>query len=333
MEPATTAPASVTITSKATPLDFFLWLGALICLYASVTAIITLLFEYINHAFPDPLAYYGDTYSGSIRLAMATLIVLAPIGVYLLRTIRLSVMREPAKANIWVRRWALILTIFVAVAMGAIDLITLINTFLGGEITTRFLLKVFVVLLVSLFVGAHYIADFRGYWVTHPRRAALVGVKAGILAFAVVIAGFFIIGTPQEMRMLRFDEQKVSDLQGLQYQVVNYWQQKQTLPASLDALADPISGYMIPLDPQTNTPYRYETTGKNSFTICATFNQESVDMAGKGAYPSSEYGYRGDMAVNYPGMLMNENWQHGAGETCFERTIDPDLYPAYPKPL
>lgn len=329
MEPVTHAPASV--TSKATPLDFFLWLGALICLYASVTAIITLLFEYINHAYPDPLAYYGDAYSSSIRLSMAILIVLAPIGVYLLRTIRLSVMHEPAKANTWVRKWALILTIFLAVGMGAVDLITLINTFLGGEITTRFLLKVFVVLLVSLFVGAHYIADFRGYWVTHPRRAAMVGAKAAILAFAVVIAGFFIIGTPKEMRMMRFDEQKVSDLQGIQYQIVNYWQQKQILPQSLEALADPISGYMIPVDPETNLPYRYEATGKNSFTLCAIFNQESPDMTGMGAYPSGGYGK--DYAVSYPGAPMNENWQHGAGETCFERTIDPDLYPPYPKPL
>lgn len=330
MEPATTAPAGV--TSKATALDFFLWLGALICLYASVTSIITLMFEYINHAYPDPLAYYGDTYSGSIRLAMATLIVLAPIGVYLLRTIRLSVMREPAKANTWVRKWALILTIFLAVAVGAIDLITLINTFLGGEITTRFLLKVFVVLLVSIFVGAHYIADLRGYWVAHPRRASLVGAKAAILAFAVVIAGFFVIGTPKEMRMLRFDEQKVADLQGIQYQVVNYWQQKQVLPESLEALADPISSYMVPVDPETNLPYRFEVTGKNSFKLCATFNQPSPDMAGKGGYPTS-VGYRGDMDMAYPGMPMNESWQHGTGEACFDRTIDPDLYPPYPKPL
>jgi len=25
--------------------------------------------------------------------------------------------------------------------------------------------------------------------------------------------------------------------------------------------------------------------------------------------------------------LENANWQHGQGETCFERTIDPELYP------
>ncbi|MEA2701493.1 MAG: hypothetical protein QOE22_202 [Candidatus Parcubacteria bacterium] len=329
MDTAPQAPAAV--TSKATPLDFFLWLGALVCLYSSVIAIITLLFEYINHVFPDPLAYHADAYSGSIRVAMATLIVLAPIGIFLLRTIRLGVMREPAKAQIWVRRWALILTIFVAVAMGAIDLITLITTFLGGEITMRFILKVFVVLVVSLFVGAHYIADFRGYWVTHPRRAALVGAKAGILAFIVVVAGFFIIGTPSEMRLMRFDEQKVSDLQGIQWQVLDYWQSKQKLPTSLAGLSDPLSGSIVPVDPESNEPYRYEATGKSSFRLCATFNQSSPDTAGKGAYPSMGYGEGMDMS--YPSMPANENWSHEAGETCFERTIDPERYPPYPKPL
>jgi|TARA_Y100000310_G_scaffold325052_1_gene387926 hypothetical protein len=25
--------------------------------------------------------------------------------------------------------------------------------------------------------------------------------------------------------------------------------------------------------------------------------------------------------------IENANWQHSAGEECFERTIDPDLFP------
>ena len=34
----------------------------------------------------------------------------------------------------------------------------------------------------------------------------------------------------------------------------------------------------------------------------------------------------------YPGGV-NESWDHQAGRTCFERTIDKDIYPPYPKPL
>lgn len=323
MDTAPQAPAS--ITTKATPLDVFLWLTAIISLYGSVIAIVTLLFEYINWVYPDPLAYYGDMYGSSIRFAMASLIVLAPIGIFALRTIRLSIMREPAKAQIWVRRWALITTIFLAGAIAAIDLITLINTFLGGEITTRFLLKVFVVLLISAFVGLHYIADLRGYWIAHPRRAVLVGAKAGTLAFIVVAAGFFIIGTPAEMRLMRFDEQKIYHLQDIQYQVLNYWQQKQELPETLADLNDPLAGYVAPVDPQTGEPYRYEMTGDLSFTLCATFNLPTPHLEGRGGYPARD--------LSYPSMHMDENWDHATGETCFMRTIDPERYPPYSKPL
>lgn len=28
-----------------------------------------------------------------------------------------------------------------------------------------------------------------------------------------------------------------------------------------------------------------------------------------------------------PGSEFDANWEHAAGRTCFERTIDPDLYP------
>src|SRR4029077_5474016 len=57
---------------KVTPKDFFLWAGAMIALYSSVFAFIALLFQYINYAYPDPLAYsYVDPFSGGIRIAMA----------------------------------------------------------------------------------------------------------------------------------------------------------------------------------------------------------------------------------------------------------------------
>ena len=35
------------------------------------------------------------------------------------------------------------------------------------------------------------------------------------------------------MRLFRFDDQKVNDLTMLQYQIVNYWQQKERLPLAL----------------------------------------------------------------------------------------------------
>ena len=132
---------------KASPKDFFLWAAAMVSLYASVVSLIMLLFSYIEYAFPDALSYV-DPYSTSIRFAIASLVVLAPTFLILMRVIRSDIEGAPEKFDLWVRRWALYFTLFVAGITIVVDLITLINYFLNGDVTTRFVLKVLVVLLV-----------------------------------------------------------------------------------------------------------------------------------------------------------------------------------------
>ena len=314
-------------TSKTSPKDFFLWLGAIIALYGSITSFITLLFEYINYSFPDNLAGYADPYGGAVRFAMAALIVLVPTLIALFYFIRASIAQEAGKAHIWVRRWAIVLTLFIAAITILIDLITLVNTFLGGEISTRFGLKVFVVLLVALGVFLHFLADQKGYWILNRTKANMIGIAVGVLALITVVSGFFIIGTPSHVRMLRYDEQKVQDLQSMQYQVLNYWQMKRALPVESNALVDSLGGYTLPMDPQSKASYVYKATGKLTFALCATFNEATPDTAGKGAYPARD--------VAYPSMGggVSENWQHSAGVVCFTRTIDPELYPTNPVPV
>lgn len=321
-----TAPAS--ISSKTTPKDFFLWLLTVIALYGSITSLLALLFEYINYSFPDALAYYGDPYGGAVRFSMAALVVLVPTLLVLLRLIRGSIVKEPGKATIWVRRWALGLTLFIATVTILIDLVTLINTFLGGEISIRFGLKVAVVLLVALGVFLHFLADFKGYWIANVKKANLIGIGVGILAFVSVGAGFFIIGTPSEIRLMRFDEQKVNDLQNMQYQVLNYWQLKKALPQALTDLNDPLQNYLVPTDPQPGMSYTYEATDPLAFKLCATFNAPSSDMKGRGSFPSSNVAYPMPVGIDGGG----DSWTHEKGLTCFERTIDPSRYPSTPTP-
>lgn len=318
-----TTPAPAPTHAKTGPRDFFLWAGAVIALYGSVISVTTLLFEYVNRAFPDPLAYVGDPYGGGVRAAMAAVIVLVPTMLVLLRIIRKTIVQDPGKAEIWVRRWALVLTIFIAISTILVDLITLITTFLGGEISIRFGLKVAIVLLIALGVSLHFLADLKGYWRTNPKKADLVGIGTGLLVLLIVIAGFFIVGTPQDARLLRYDEQKQSDLQGLQYQILNFYQQKGELPKTLAELSDPLSGYGESMDPQSGAPYTYTVTGPLAFNLCATFNKETQDLKGQGDYPTR--------SVGFPGMAPDENWTHGAGETCFARTIDPERYPVFDK--
>ena len=306
---------------KTTPKDFFLWAGAMVALYAGVVAFITLLFQYINYTFPDPLRYYSDPYSSPIPYAMASLIVLTPVFLILMRVIRRNIAADPSRNEIWVRRWALFLTVFAAGATIVVDLIVLLTTFLSGEsLTTAFLLKVLVVLLVAGAGFMHFLADLWGYWAKNQPKARMVNYATGAAVLLAIVAGFFIVGTPQEARLMRFDQEKVYALQNIQSQIVNYWQTKQALPPTLSELNDPLYGMTVPVDPQTGGQYGYEPTSASAFKLCAMFNTASRPVL---AGYSDPYGrYMGD-----------QNWEHTAGEVCFDRTIDPERYPPYTKPV
>ncbi|MBP7770299.1 MAG: hypothetical protein KA066_00055 [Candidatus Pacebacteria bacterium] len=309
---------------KATPKDFFLWAGAMIALYAGIVAFISLIFDYLNYAMPDmALGYYVDPYA-SIAYEMASLIVLAPLFLILMRVIRRDIARDSSRAQVWVRRWALFLTLFVAGATIAVDLIVLLTTFLNGEeLSARFLLKVLVVLLVAGCGFMHFMADLWGYWARNPGYAKSVTWAVAALVVVSIVSGFFIVGTPQQARQYRLDEQRVNDLMNIQSQLVTYWQGKQKLPANLAELNDPLSYFTLPKDPATGEDYGYRTTnapGANpSFEVCATFAAPSRDATATDiATPAS-------VAVHKGGGM--DSWAHGAGQTCFERTIDPELYP------
>lgn len=312
-----------------TPKDFFLWVGAMASLYASVVSFITVVFEYINKAFPDPLEFYVDPYSGSMRMALATLVVAFPIFLALMHFIRKDIAEDPAKQDFWVRRWALTLTLFIAGVTVAIDVVTLINTYLGGDMTMRFGLKVLLVLLVALGGFLHFLADLRGHWNANPKGARLIGYFALALIIMTVVSGVLIMGSPSQVRLYRLDDQKVDDLQSIQWQIVDYWQTYEKLPKTLSDLTNNISGYAAPQDPQSGEAYGYEVIpGKQpAFKLCATFNAQDQDVSPAELARPAYTSYAGS-----DGGLLQDSWWHTEGDVCFTRTIDPERYPPYDDP-
>ncbi|MFA6414649.1 MAG: DUF5671 domain-containing protein [Candidatus Paceibacterota bacterium] len=315
---------------KTTAKDFFLWAGAIVSFYWSVIAFILLTFDYINYAFPNALSYYpADPYQSGISYEMASIIVLLPIYLLLMWLIHKDATRDPSRNEIWVRRWALILTLFVAGIAMAVDLITLLTTFLNGEaLTAAFLLKVLVIFLIAAGVFMHFIADLKGYWDLFPARRNAVRIGVAVLAVVTIVAGFFIVGTPAEARLARFDAQKVSDLQSIQYQVINYWQAKQKLPGVITDLNNSLSYGPLPIDPQTGASYVYQPGEGLSFKLCATFNAASrTNTLDYSRSTIVEPTPAQEKAILGGKVGIQDNWQHGAGQVCFERIIDPAFYP------
>ncbi len=315
-------------TTKTTPKDFFLHLGATIALYASAIALINLSFSVINYYFPDALAGYFS--SGSIAWPISMLVVLVPILYVLEWYIKKDLLASPEKKDLWVRKWRIYLTLFLTGIVIVGDLVTLINIYLNGEVTVRFIYKVLMVILVTGAIFKYYFFSINENMKWANLEKKIIPWFGIVITILVIVFGFLAVGSPGKQRALRFDNQRVNDLQNIQWQIVNYWQQKGSLPASLEVLNDSIAGSRIPLDPENKTAYEYSTSTKYKFELCSTFSLKYEDMKGKGEFGGYGYGSSIDMAYPsvYPSIgFVDENWKHEAGRVCFERTIDPERYP------
>ncbi|MDO8516282.1 MAG: hypothetical protein Q7S28_03465 [bacterium] len=146
----------------------------------------------------------------------------------------------------------------------------------------------------------------------------------GIVSVAI-IAGFFVAGSPTKQRMMKADQQRVNDLQSLQYAIINYWQAKQRLPVALADLNDPTRGVIVQKDPETGVDYEYSVTESLSFSLCAEFKTASD---GTGDNMRLTKPMPAPMAVS-EGSPLSDVWSHAEGRVCFDRKIDTDFY----KPL
>ena len=326
---------------------FFLCLGLLITLITSVISFLNLVFETLNKRFPDVLnASYQYGYSTyeyeGIRMALATLIIFFPVFIvvsYFWRKYTKGVM---GKIDEVIRKWVIYIILFLSTITIMVDLVTLIKYFISGEISTRFILKVIVTLVVAGLVGAYYIFLLREKN-SLSKTSLIFTITGAVLAIGAIVFSFMIMGSPAKQRQFRLDDRRIGDLQNIQYQVIYYWQSKEKLPEKLSDLSNPISGYSLPVDPEfeKGNTYEYFVKDKLKFELCATFAlpipQGWVEYSnGGGIMPMINYYGGKDIAVSsrpYPGGGTNESWDHQAGRTCFERTIDKDIYPPYPKSL
>jgi hypothetical protein len=303
-------------TKKTGPRDVFSHLLAIIFLYVSVFAFGSIIFSLIDLYFPDALVNYGSNARDGLRWPLAVLVVVFPCYLWLTWYLARDVELHHEKRDLKTRKWLLYFTLFATAIAIVIDLITLIFVFLNGTLSTPFVLKIVAVLAVASAIFTYYLWTIRKATpaLKHPAMRIFVYATVAIVT-AVILFGFYMAGSPQAERMRRFDETRVQSLQQLQYQITNYWQAKQKLPGSLGDLVDSINLTSLPKDPVTGAEYEYRATGATSFELCAVFQAASDNsLQDSKSYPVGMYG-------------EDAGFTHGAGRTCFQRTIDPDRFP------
>ncbi len=293
-----------------TPQRVVLQLGAMIAMYVSVSFLLTLLFGIINSVYPDDADTYWNIEQAteSVKLGIAMLVVFFPTLIILTRLSNNARRQENSITYTVLTKWVLYLSLLVGGFVLLGTLVTVIYTFLNGELTTRFIMKAGSMIGVVGIAFHYYLLDARNYWQTREDRSIMFGIGA-IIAVCVALAfGFRYIETPTTAREMRLDETQVSDLQNIQWQITSYLElSSSTLPVTLEeAYAD----MEVPTAPEGRDAYSYEITDKG-FKLCATFSRDYTN------------GFVDAVATFDQSMPIKnaDNWNYQAGRYCFERVV------------
>jgi hypothetical protein len=294
--------------------EAFLHLFSFACLFTTLVSLTVLLFQYLNRLFPD--AAFMDNYVDpvadltGIRWSMAAIIVTFPLFVWISRILARDLAQHPERARSAIRRWLTYITLLVTGLTLVGDVVTLVFYLLEGEITIRFLLKVFVVLLLAGVTFLYYLFSLR-----LPGPTPSVGRIPAIrllrwIAWATVAVtllwGVYLVGNPSTQRGRHLDNRRVEDLRMIQNEMRTYTlgdtfydgrnaptQLEKPLPADLRTLAANARYQRLTLsDPETGAAYEYRIVDPTHYELCATFETERRQ--------------RYDIA-----------WDHPAGRHCF----------------
>jgi len=292
--------------------NFVLQLGSLIALYVSLSALISVAFGVINFTFPDELweSWRYENAATQIRFGIALLIVFFPTYIVLTRMVNQSRRTSEGK-YLTITKWLIYLSLLVGGGVLLGDLVSVIWTFLNGEITSRFLVKAFTVLFVVGAAFKYYLFDVRGYWNTHESKSKMFGALSTALVIAVVVLGFYNIETPSEVREQALDEQQITDFTDIEWRVLEYYRVNDRLPQTLEMA---YGKGILPAAPEGREMYTYRTTSATSFELCGEFARASKEMT------TESIAIR-PVLDESPTIVNPYNWDHGEGSYCFERVI------------
>ncbi|HCC05919.1 TPA: hypothetical protein DEP94_00970 [Candidatus Nomurabacteria bacterium] len=337
--------------TKAKALDVFVYLGIGITLVVSVYNLLQILFTAIDRKFVDVLSSsYMDVYNSDMRMAVAFLVVMYPLYLILSWYTAKDIAKFLYKRDLTIRKVMIYTTIFITVCSIIGTLVSIIYTYLGGELSVRFAYKALSVFVVSLGVFGYYFYSVRRDYSVKSSIPVMATIVATVVVVASLVWSISIVGTPSEMRAKRMDGTRLLNISSIQQQIFSRFQTTDKLPLKLEELNDAFANYAVPIDPSTKESYVYKvvqqpvmkfnyTTNKKEmasnaiFQLCATFETtRNVNNNGAGyknlpimaglsstdiSYSISNYYYDGD---------QTPFWNHGVGETCFKRIISPDMY-------
>lgn len=290
----------------------FFYILSLIALVFVAISVGTVVFQIINKNIADIVLDYSGSFSSSgMKYAISALVVATPIYFLTAQQIYKNLRSGNMSADSGVRKWLTYLILLVAVVVMIGWLIALLNSFLGGELTTKFVLKALTALIISGVVFFFYLHDIRRDNVSSKDQTMSIYTWASLLVIiAVFITALFYVESPSQTRNRRIDERVLSNFSQIQSAVNDYYNKNNEMPSTLDVLKNEYS-YVndeVIINPATGQMIEYSVLEGDRFELCTEFMSDNRDSQ---LEPYKDY--------------YAQEWPHAAGRDCIQKTVQ--IYP------
>jgi hypothetical protein len=285
---------------------FFYVLSLVALIFMSVSVGI-IFFQIINKEIIDLINEYSGNYSdGAMKFAISAIIISAPIYYFTSKQIYKNLRQGKLEGEAGVRKWFTYLILLVSIIVMIVWLITTINGFLSGELTTKAILKALVALAISGITFSFYLYDIRRENIEGKKDKVIQIYFYGSLLIVLVAFVFSIltVESPAETRNRKLDQRVVNNFYEIDSSVNSYYNKYEKLPENIAELQEEFN-YLLDddiINPITKQAYEYKVVAEDEYELCTTFlssNKEDVE---------DEYGRYAD-----------KMWLHDVGQQCISQ--------------
>ncbi|MFH1662045.1 MAG: DUF5671 domain-containing protein [Candidatus Falkowbacteria bacterium] len=292
--------------NNAAKFAFFYMLSLVALIFMALSSGM-IIFQIINKNILDVIDSYRSNFSSEqLKFAISALIISAPIYYFTMRQIFKNLVSGALEKDSEIRKW---LTYFVLLVTSCVMigwLIGTVNSFLDGELTTKFILKALTAIGISATVFSFYLYDIKRENVNVKDKIVQTFLYASLIAIIVVFtASLFTVESPTETRNRKLDEAILEKFDEIDRGMGEYYNSNKNLPENLDELVLEFS-YITEddlVDPTAKKKFEYKKISVDTYELCADFR-----MSNKG---DNEDDYRG----------YKDRWPHDAGHQCLKQKV------------
>jgi hypothetical protein len=298
-----------TVKNNSAKFAFF-YILSLIALVFIAIATGMVIFQIINRQILDIINEYSGSYSDEqMRFAISALVIATPVFYITARQIYKNLFSGELDEDAGVRKWLTYLIILVAIVVMIGWLIAILNGFLGGELTTKFVLKAMTAVVIAGIIFSFYFYDLKRDKIANRKDKVIRLYFFASLAIimAVLIMAVFNVDSPQVSRNKKIDNQIINNFSQIDSALYTYYRDQGKMAASLDDLQTEYN-YLLPenfQNPVDKSRFVYKVTGEFGYELCTTFLYSNKD--------SNATGYA------YYGLT---SWLHEAGYQCLGQKLN-----------